>query len=360
MILFMAMDDKTEKPTPKKRRDTREKGEVLKSQELSSAVVLLSLVTIIKTFSSYIGLKVSSVFLELRMDTNLESANFDKDFVHNYLIKGLVFILLCIFPILVAAVLTGLLVNYMQIGFLLTTKALRPRFDRLNPINGLKRVFSMRALVELLKSIIKITILGLVLYSTISKKADEIPTLVTYDLGTSLDFIVDLALEVGMRCGLFLLVIGVLDYFYQWWMFERNLMMTKQEVKEEFKQLEGNPQTKSRIREKQREIGMRRMMHAVPEADVVVVNPTHYAVALKYDPEKHQSPIVLAKGKGYVALRIREVAKENNVEIVENKEVARALYDTTEIGQQIPESLYRAVAEILAYVYRMKNYRGGY
>ena len=143
MILFMAMDDKTEKPTPKKRRDTREKGEVLKSQELSSAVVLLSLVTIIKTFSSYIGLKVSSVFLELRMDTNLESANFDKDFVHNYLIKGLVFILLCIFPILVAAVLTGLLVNYMQIGFLLTTKALRPRFDRLNPINGLKRVFSI-------------------------------------------------------------------------------------------------------------------------------------------------------------------------------------------------------------------------
>ncbi len=360
MILSMAMDDRTEKPTPKKRRDTREKGEVLKSQELSSAVVLLSLVTIIKTFSSYIGLKVSNVFLELRMDMNLESTNFDKDFVHNYLLKGFVFIFLCIFPVLVAAVLTGLLVNYMQIGFLFTTKALRPRFDRLNPINGLKRVISMRALVELFKSIVKITILGLVLYSTIRKKVDEIPALVVYDLGTSLDFMVDLALEVGMRCGLFLLVIGVVDYFYQWWMFERNLMMTKQEVKEEFKQLEGNPQTKSRIKEKQREIGMRRMMHAVPEADVVVVNPTHYAVALKYDPEKHASPIVLAKGKGYVALRIREIAKDNNVEIVENKEVARALYDTTEIGQQIPESLYRAVAEILAYVYRMRNYRGGY
>ena len=359
MILFMAMDDKTEKPTPKKRRDTREKGEVRKSQELSSAVVLLSLVTVMRVFSSYIGGKASSVFIDLRGGMELKVTEFDIDFVHNYLIKGFISILLCIFPVLVAAVLTGLVINYMQVGFLLTTKALSPKFSRLNPINGFKRVFSMKAIVELAKSIMKIVILGLVLYSTIKNKTGEFPNLIEYDVGTSLDFMIDLALEVGMRCGLFLLVIGVLDYFYQWWEFEKNLMMTKQEVKEEYKMLEGNPQTKSRIKQKQREIGMRRMMQAVPEADVVVVNPTHYAIALKYDQEKHPSPIVLAKGKGYVALKIREIAEKNNVEIVENKEVARTLYDTTEIGQQIPESLYRAVAEILAYVYRMRNYRGG-
>lgn len=330
-------------------------GEVKKSVELSSSVVLLALFTVIKSFSSFIGGKTMQVFVQLYQSTELKPDDLRKDYISNYFVQTIVSIILCISPIIITSVLVGLFINYMQVGFLFSSKALKPNFNKLNPLNGIKKMFSLKVVIEMLKSIIKILILGLILYGTLKEKVHEFPTLLTYDIGTSLNFLVQLSLDVALRAGLYLLILGVADYMYQWWEFERNLRMTKQEVKEEYKMIEGNPQTKSRIKQKQREIGMKRMMQAVPEADVVIVNPTHYAVALKYDPVKYGSPIVLAKGKDNIALKIKEKAKDNNVEIVENKEVARALFETTDIGMPIPENMYKAVAEILAHVYRIRN-----
>lgn len=355
MIFFMAMDDKTEQPTPKKRRDTRERGEVKKSAELSGSVILLALFTVMKSFSSFIGSKAMQTFLRLYQSTELKPDAFGRDYITNYFTRIIISIILCLSPVLITAVLAGLFINYIQVGFLFTSKTLKPNMGKLNPISGMKRLFSLKAVVEMIKSIVKIVILGLVMYSALKEKVSELPSLITYDAGTSLNFIVEISLDIALRAGLYLLILGVADYLYQWWEFERNLRMTKEEVKEEYKMLEGNPQTKSRIKQKQREIGMRRMMQAVPEADVVVVNPTHYAVALKYSPEKYASPVVVAKGKDNVALKIKEKAKEANVEIVENKEVARALFETTELGMQIPEGMYKAVAEILAHVYKIRN-----
>ena len=209
-------------------------------------------------------------------------------------------------------------------------------------------------IVNLIKSIGKVLIIDL-LYDVLKSNMMHVPSLMTFSLAESLNFVIDLSISLALRVSIFLAVLAAGDYFWQWWQYEKNLRMTKQEVKDEYKQLEGNPEIKGRIRRKQREMAMRRMMQAVQEADVVITNPTHYAIALKYDSTKHNAPVVIAKGKDYVAQRIKEVAKEHKVEIVENKTLAQALYISTDIGEQIPEDLYKAVAEILAAVYRLKR-----
>lgn len=355
ILVMMAADEKTEKATPKKRRDARERGEVLKSQEVSTAVMLLSLFGVLKVFTGYLGEKTASVFVDLMKGMATSSDQFTTGLVSTYFGKVIISLLMILAPMLIAALIVGLAVNYVQVGFLFSKKALQPKMSRLNPMQGMKRIFSGRSMAELVKSIAKTVIIGLAVYDVIKSKAGDVPGLMNYDLKTSLTYIIDTSMELAFRVGIFLAILAAGDYFYQWLQYEKNLRMTKQEIKEEFRQLEGDPKIKGQIRQKQRQMGMMRMMQAVPKADVIITNPTHYAIALKYDDKVSRAPVVIAKGKDLVAQKIKEKAREHNIHMVENKPLAQALYVSTDIGEQIPEDLYKAVAEILAQVYKLKK-----
>lgn len=258
-------------------------------------------------------------------------------------------------PVLVVVLVAGVVSAYAQVGFLFTTKTLGIKFSRIDPLKGLKRIFSPKSLVELLKSIIKIAIVAYIGYVYIKGEAINVLSMMDVDVVSTAAFLGSTITNAAIRMCIALVVIGVADYGYQWWEYEKSLRMSKQEIKEENKEVEGNPEIKSKIRQKQRQMSMRRMLQDIPKADVVITNPTHYAVAIKYDPEKADAPIVVAKGQDYIALRIKEIAKENKVEIVENKPLARTLYNTVEIGGKIPPELYQAVAEVLAFVYSLKE-----
>ena len=262
-----------------------------------------------------------------------------------------------LWPILLLAVLSGVLVHVMQTGFLLTTETLKPKLNRINPIEGFKRIFSSRTLAELFKSTIKVAGLSYLVYSVYSGILAGFPSMARMDIEGAFLQVMHTALKLGIQMGAVLGVVAALDFFYQRRKHEKDLMMTKQEVKDEYKQVEGDPKIKGRIRQKQRQMSRLRMMRRLEEADVVITNPTHYAVAIRYKEHEDKAPVVLAKGKDHVALRIKEKAKELAVEIVENKPVAQALYKSCELEQEIPNELYQAVAEILVYVYRMKNKR---
>jgi flagellar biosynthetic protein FlhB len=258
-------------------------------------------------------------------------------------------------PILLAAFIGALVFNYLQVGFLFTTKAMAPKFERVSMIAGFKRIFSKRTLVELAKSIIKIAILGVVGYNEYTARMKDMPPLMWDSLATSIQAAVDILIAVAFKLAIALAIFAPFDFLYQWIKYEKDLKMTKQEVRDEYKLTEGNPQIKSRIRQKQRQMSAMRMMQAVPDADVVITNPTHYAVALKYDEKSNSAPIVLAKGKDFIAKKIREKAAECRIEIVENKPLAQYLFFFCEVGDEVPEDMYQAVAEILAYVYKLKN-----
>jgi flagellar biosynthetic protein FlhB len=225
----------------------------------------------------------------------------------------------------------------------------------INPINGLKRMFSIKALAELVKSIVKIIVVSLVAYQYIKGQINEILNVMDMETANMLSYFAVLVFNVGIRISVTFIILGIIDYLFQWWQYEKDLRMSKQEIKDEYKETEGNPQIKSKIREKQRAISMRRMMQEVPKADVVITNPTHFAVAIKYDLNVSSAPIVIAKGQDFIAQRIKEIARENKVEIVENKPLARTLYSTVEIGESIPQDLFQAVAEVLAFVYSLKE-----
>ena len=355
IMLMMAMDDKTEKPTPKKKKDAREKGQVLKSNDINTAFILLAMFAVLKFFGSYTVNKI-----ELMLSTYLTGFNYNGDVLpidnlRTLFINSSLTLFTAIFPILLASVIASLLINYLQVGFLLSTKALKPDFGKINPISGMKRLFSIRSLVELLKSLLKSFIIGYLVYNEVKKCFNSFPMLMNSDLYTSLKYIVDLTMGISFKVGLALLILGAFDFLYQWWDHQKQLRMSKQEVKEEYKQSEGDPKIKSQIRQRQQQMGMMRMMNDVPKADVIIVNPTHFAVALKYDEKKARAPIVLAKGQDFVALRIKEKARENKIKIIENKPLAQALFASVEIGEQIPQEFYVAVAEILAEIYAIKN-----
>jgi flagellar biosynthetic protein FlhB len=257
-------------------------------------------------------------------------------------------------PVMMIIAIISLAANLLQVGFVFSFEPLMPQLDRINPISGFQRLFSLRSLVELVKSLCKIAIIGYFVYRFIAREIVQVPQLISADLADSLrvssGLIVDLALEIGAV----ILVLAALDYFYQWWEHTKSLKMSKQEVKEEFKQTEGNPQIKGKIKERQRAMAMRRMMQEVPKATAVITNPTHFAVAIRYD-KSMSAPEVVAKGQDFLAERIKQVARENRVTVVENKPLARALYATVEVGETIPQELYQAVAEVLAYVFRLKR-----
>jgi flagellar biosynthetic protein FlhB len=260
------------------------------------------------------------------------------------------------FPIMGMIMAVGLFINFMQVGINFTTEPLGFKLENLNPINGMGRIFSKRSLVELVKSIFKILIIGSFVYNFLKDEILQIPKLLYLELAASLPNIADVIFSLAFKIIGVYFILSVFDYAFQKWSTFQSLKMSKQEVKEEFKQMEGDPQIKGKIRSKQREMAMSRMMQEVPNADVVVTNPTHFAVALKYD-RGMPAPQVVAKGQDFVAQKIKDTAREAGVTIVENRPLARALYASVEIGDTVPKELYKSVAEVLAYVYRLKHRR---
>jgi len=357
--LFAGEGDKTEKATPKKRQEARKKGHVFQSREITSALLLLVIFTTLRIWggSMYNELKVYTE--KILTGYQRQNSFFTIDGFSNLFIGIILTVFKMSAPIFIIALIASLAAGYAQVGFIFTTNTLAFKLSHINPLNGLKRMFSFRSLTELLKSIIKITIVCYMGYTFLKGQASNILDLMDMDIISVASYICNTLISLALRICIVLVLFGLLDYGYQWWQYEKELRMTKQEIKEEYKQTEGNPEIKSKIKQKQRQLSMRRMMHDVPKADVVITNPTHYAVALKYDTSISDAPVVLAKGQDYIALRIKDIAKENNVEIVENKPLARTLFETVDVGEAIPPELYQAVAEVLAFVYSLRNNTSG-
>ena len=337
--------EKTEKATPKKRRDARERGQVLKSQEVGTAVSMLCMFGFMLAYSPTLVGSLMALYNDYLGESMLlwGLSSFDGG------MKGLAVTLLLriariLAPIMGIAMVSGLAANLLQVGFLFPTKTLAPKFSRINPLEGFKRMLSLQTLIKLLVSLAKVIVLGYILYTEYRKRLLVFPGFIGENPYLAIIDILKSAFSIGLKMALAMAVIAAADFFYQYFKFEKDLKMTKQEVKDEYKMTEGDPKIKGRIRQKQRQMSMMRMMDAVPQADVVITNPTHFAVALKYEQGGAGAPKVVAKGQDYLARRIKEVAIENKVEIVENKPLAQSLYAMVEIGQEIPEELYQAVA----------------
>lgn len=346
--------ERTEKATPKRRDQARKKGQVAQSREVSSVLILMTALGFFYFAGSWMFWNLSEfiggVYQNLdtlRLNTAADVSAFSVD-----IFKKLFSILIPFFlPILIAAALA----NIGQIGFEIHGEPLRPKLTKLNPIAGVKKLFGLRSLVEAAKSIIKILIIAGIAYGLIKGEMERFPPLMQLSVGEILIFIAQTAFKILFVVCLALIILAFFDFLYQRWQYEKNLKMTKQEVKDEHKQTEGDPKIKGRIRKAQLEMAQRRMMEAVPEADVVITNPIHLAVALKFEASEMLAPTVIAKGSGHVAERIKEIARSHQVPIVEDKPLAQTLFKMVEIGEFIPVELYRAVAEILAYVYRIKG-----
>ncbi|MFT9494993.1 flagellar biosynthesis protein FlhB [Anaerosolibacter sp.] len=347
--------EKTEKATPKRKKEAREKGQVLQSKEINSALILLFTFLALQLSGKYIYSNLSVYMKNLYMNTLNDETIFTVNGIHKIFIVMIGEAVKVVIPVLGCAFIVGLLSSYMQVGFLFTTKSLSFKLDRLNPINGFKKIFSKKSIVEFLKSLAKIAIVGYVTFSYVLSQSKNVVNILDMEISSIIGFLGKATINVAFRAAIVLIILAVLDYFYQKWEYENELKMSKQEIKEEYKQTEGDPQIKSKIKEKQRQMAMRRMMQDVPKADVIITNPTHFAVAVRYDQEQDNAPIVLAKGQDLIARNIRELAENHEVPIIENKPLARALYSTVEIGEYIPPDLYQAVAEVLAYVYKLKN-----
>lgn len=345
--------EKTEKATPKKRQDSRKKGQVAKSQDVNTAIVLLGVFSFLSFAGSYLKDIVIGVMRHTFQEFMLQELTENNIFtIFLAILKELA---LFLGPIMLVAMLAGVASNYMQVGFLFSTETIQPKLEKLNPIKGFKRIFSLRAIVELFKSILKISFVGIITFLVLWNRIDEILILSQKSVGAALGTIASLTVQMGLFASGALLFLSILDYMYQKYDFEKNIRMSKQDIKDEYKNIEGDPLIKSKIKQKQREMAMSRMMQEVPNADVVITNPTHYAVALKYDENKLDAPYVVAKGVDFIAQKIKLIAKEKDIITVENRPLARALYSQAEIGDAIPEEFFKAVAEILAYVYRTKN-----
>ena len=347
--------EKTEEPTAKKRADARKKGQVGRSQELNTAFVLLVGFFTLKLLWDSIYLSIASY--TTYVFTNLNQSVDTENIIHIFI--GIIVVLAkTAFPIMVAIMLIGVAINFFQVGLNFNTESIEFKLDKLNPINGFGRIFSKRSLVELAKSFFKILVIGFFLYRFIHEQILAMPQFMFFDLTTSLALVAEIIFQMAFIVIGVIMIMALMDYGYQKWQTTQDLKMTKQEVKDEMKQSEGDPQIKGKIRQKQRQMAMARMMKEVPKADVIVTNPTHYAIALSYQ-QGMSAPLVVAKGQDLVAQRIKEIAREARVPIIENKPLARAIYAAVQIGDAIPQELYQAVAEVLAYVYRLKHARRG-
>jgi len=351
--------EKTEEPTSKKLDDARKKGQVALSRELAMAGTLFALFIMVRFLADFIGTVFENTFqyaygyipeLIKLYDGQLQYTTFRM--IVNHI---LIVVVLTAGPFFIAGIVVSLLCDYLQIGFKVTPEPLKPKFDKLNPINGFKKIFSVRALFELGKSLLKLVLIIAVIYTYF--KGLDFSLYILYDmpLTQAIGLMGLTVVNLGIRISAVYLIIAIIDIIYQKRKHHKDMMMTKQEVKDEYKNMEGDPQIKGKQRQRMREAAQRRMMQELPKADVVITNPTHYAVAILYEADKYEAPRVIAKGSDYLAQKIKEIAKENDVEIVENKPLARMLYANVEIGEFVPPELYKAVAEVLAFVYHLKG-----
>lgn len=347
--------DKTEAPTPRRRSEARSRGQIAKSQELASAVLLLTSLIGLDLLGGRIWRALLAIMYRAlavegppRMDETLVFAS-----------QAVAEAGKALAPFLIVLVLAALLVMYAQVGFLFTWETLKPSLGKLNPINGFKRLFSAHSLVQLAQNVFKLALIALVAWISVRSVVKKILLAHTLDFTQVLALGTSIVFYVGIRLAIVLLLLAIIDYIYQRYRQEKQLKMTKEEVKEEMRRMEGDPMIKRRRREVQLRLAAERLKSVVPKADVVVTNPTHYAAALRYDPETMASPTLVAKGVDFLALRIREIAAASGIPIVEKPELARMLYADVEVGREIPERLFRAVAEILAYVYELGARRMG-
>ncbi|MCM1189532.1 MAG: flagellar biosynthesis protein FlhB [bacterium] len=351
--------EKTEPATQKKLEDARKEGQVAKSREIANGLGLLALFLILKLWVGNMGVQLMEIFTNaydrISGVTTYYNGHMPEADARAVFAMMVMRTLIIIAPILAIGFLVAFVSDVAQVKWKPTLKPLQPKLSKLNPLKGFKKIFSVNAVVELIKSIAKI---GLILYICISYLKDKWGILLlVYDmpLMQAIGLAAQIVTDLGIRISALYMLIALADFAYQKVKFSNDMKMTKQEIKEEYKQTEGDPQIKGQIRQKMREASRRRMMQDLPQADVVITNPTHYAVAIKYDPEVADAPLVIAKGEDYMAQRIREVAKENKIEIVENKPLARMLYANVDIGQAVPPELYQAVAEVLAFVYHLQG-----
>lgn len=351
--------EKTEPATQKKLSDARKKGQVAKSREITNGLELLALFLILKFWVGHMGVQFMEIFQAMYNripDVTVYWKNTMPEQDIGILFRQMLLsVLLIIAPILLIGYLIAFITDVAQVKWKPSLEPMKPKFNKLNPISGFKKIFSVNALVELVKSIAKIGLIGYICYTYLKDKWPILFNLYDVTLMQALQLVASTVTDLGIRIAVFYMLIAFADFAYQKIKFANDMKMTKQEVKEEFKQQEGDPQVKGKIRQKMRETSMRRMMQSLPQADVVITNPTHYAVAIKYDPEVADAPLVIAKGEDYLAARIKEVAKENHIEIVENKPLARMLYANVDVGQAVPPELYQAVAEVLAFVYQLQG-----
>lgn len=351
--------EKTEPATPKKLEDARKEGQVAKSREIANGLGLLALFLVLKYWVGNIGIQFLEIFSDF-YNKIPEAVVFWNGYMpqQDMLIifrQMLLHIVRILWPIMLVALVVAILSDVVQVKWHPTSKPLQPKLSKLNPISGFKKIFSVNAVVELIKAIAKIGLIVWICYSYIKDKWPLLFTLYNMPLIQALQLIGETVIDLGIRISIVYMIIALADLIYQKFKFNKDMRMTKQEIKDEYKQQEGNPEIKGKIRQKMREVSQRRMMQNLSQADVVITNPTHYAVAIKYDPEILDAPTVVAKGEDFLAARIKDVAKEHKIEIVENKPLARMLYANVDIGQAVPPELYQAVAEVLAFVYHMQG-----
>lgn len=348
--------DKTEEATGKKLNEARMEGQVARSKELITASGLATFFIVIKVFVGYIGDSFLKSFFKIFGNIDkLANEEFSIAVVSNLLRDTLLTILIICIPVFITTMIVSFVVVLMQVKWKISAKTLKPKLSNMNPINGFKKLLSKDKIVDMFLEVIKIIVISFLAYNTLKDEWQLLYVLYDMKLEQAILLIGDLVLDLGLRISMIFLVIGFADLFYQKMKFKKDMRMTKQEVKDEFKNSEGDPLIKNKIRAKMREVSQRRMMQALPTADVVITNPTHLAAAIKYDKATSEAPILIAKGADILAQKIKEVAKENKIEIVENKPLARMLYYNVELGAEIPPELYQMTAEVLAYVYGLKK-----
>lgn len=346
--------DKTEKASPKKRRDERKKGNVFQSKDVVTVGIIAVSFYVLKFWMPYINKSATDMFNKY-VNMMGTSVNINDNFITQVMKDISTAVFFSSGVLMAAVIICSIVFTGAQTKFLVSRESIKFKFSKLNPLAGFKRMFSLRSVVELLKNLIKVIILGYVMYGSISDNLYQVPKLMNLELKQSIKYIFDSIMSLVNSVIIAFIAISAFDFFYQWWEYEKNIKMSKQEVKEEYKQMEGDPQLKGKMKEKARSISMSRMMQQVPKADVIIRNPTHYAIAIKYDINKDAAPVVLAKGQDLIAKKIIEKAMENHIEMVENKPLARALYENAEIDREIPLEYYEPIAEILAWVYQLKE-----
>ncbi|CDC93502.1 putative uncharacterized protein [Roseburia sp. CAG:380] len=346
--------EKTEEPTAKKLEDARKKGQVMRSTEVVTAATLLAFFFMLKIFVGFIGNRFMTSFRQtIGFISDYTSEPFTLNTARTIIRGSFWNIIVAAFPIMIVGLVVTIVAIVFQVKWKVTAEPLKPKFDKFNPVTGMKRLFSKDKIMDLFKSIAKVVILAYVVYSYLKNQWPLIYKMYSYTLPQAIAVIGDTVINVGIRISALFAVIAMFDLFYQKWKYHQDMMMSKQEVKDEYKNSEGDPKVKSQQKQRMQQASQRRMMQDLPNADVVITNPTHLAVAIKYDKDTNEAPVVVAKGADYLAQKIKDRARENAIEIVENKPLARMLYHNVEIGTEIPPELYQMVAEVLAYVYSL-------